>query len=159
MEPWLLLTATGVLVGRLRGYDVAVLDSLLPFIPSLLAWGHDRQTVSTFVRDLTQVLHGVRLVTVYLDGSVESALDRAVRREGQPWLSWLIDRYAGTAEPVTDRDSLIAHMKHRRQLTLSVLAEHGWEVVVVEDADDRATEETLATLCEALRERGLRGTG
>ena len=117
---------------------------MLPFIPSLLAWGHDARAVSTFVRDLTHVLRGVRLVTVYLDGPVRPALGRAVRRESEPWLPWLIGRYAATAEPVTDLESLTGHLQRRRLLTLSVLAKYSWDVVIVEDADSRSTEDTLA---------------
>ena len=155
VEPSLLLAATDALVGDLPPGDVTVLDSLLPFIPSLLAWGHDRATISTFVRDLTHVLRGVRLLTIYLDGSVESALEQAVGREGEAWLPWLIGRYAGTAEPVTDLDSLAAHMEQRRQLTLSVLAEHSWDVVAIRTAQEHQADESLAVVSAALAERGL----
>jgi len=59
-------------------------------------------------------------------------------------LPWLIGRYAATAEPVTDLESLTGHLQRRRLLTLSVLAEYSWDVVIVEDADSRSTEDTLA---------------
>lgn len=108
VEPQLLVTATAALVSDLQrdGVQLAVLDALLPFIASMLAWGHDEETISAFLGDLTAVLEPARLVVVYLDGSVPQALDRAVRREGDSWLSWLIARHRGTAEPVIDRHSL-----------------------------------------------------
>lgn len=96
-------------------------------------------------------------MTVYLDGPVRPALGRAVRRESEPWLPWLIGRYAATAEPVTDLESLTGHLQRRRLLTLSVLAKYSWDVVIVEDADSRSTEDTLALVSRHSRKRGLPG--
>lgn len=70
VEPVLLLSATERYLRDLRhdGVGVAVLDSLLPFVPSLLAWGHDLPTITAFVRDLTGILAQTRPLLVYLDG-------------------------------------------------------------------------------------------
>lgn len=154
VQPSVLLAATAEYVAGLRrnGVQVAVVDSLLPFIPSLLAWGHGPAAVSAFVHDLTTVLSGTALVVVYLDGAIEQALDRAVRREGEPWLGWLIGRLAGAAEPVSDLASLSAHLHRRRQITLSLLTEHGWNVVLVEDAQRRRTQEIVTLVLDALRD-------
>ncbi len=146
VEPVLLLSATERYLRDLRhdGVGVAVLDSLLPFVPSLLAWGHDLPTITAFVRDLTGILAQTRPLLVYLDGPVGAALERAVHREGEAWLSWLIGRYAGAADPVTDLPSLHAHLDSRRRLTLRMLADCGWNLLVVADAHSRGTEEIVA---------------
>lgn len=153
VEPRLLLEATASYLADscCAGVDVVVVDSLLPFIPSLLAWGHDRRTIATFVQELTDVLRNTSSVLIYLDGPVEQALDRAVRREGETWLPWLIGRFAGAAEPVTDLASLCGHLKRRRQTTLPLLSAHGWNVVLVEDAQRRRTEEIVTLALDALR--------
>lgn len=146
VEPVLLLSATERYLRDLRhdGVGVAVLDSLLPFVPSLLAWGHDLPTITAFVRDLTGILAQTRPLLVYLYGPVGAALERAVHREGEAWLSWLIGRYAGAADPVTDLPSLHAHLDSRRRLTLRMLADCGWNLLVVADAHSRGTEEIVA---------------
>jgi len=69
VAPAALLAATASYLACLDAgnVEVAVMDALLPFIPSLLAWGHDAAAL---------------------------AISRAVRREPPGWLAWLVERYA-----------------------------------------------------------------
>lgn len=53
---------------RAAGVDVAVTGSLVPFVPSLMAWGHDEQVMTGFLDELAGLLRPVHPVIVYLDG-------------------------------------------------------------------------------------------
>lgn len=90
-----------------------------------------------------------------LGGSAKQALVRALRREGEAWLPWLIGRFRDSAEPVTDLQSLCAHLERRRLTTLSLLSEHGWDLALVAGADRCDTGQILDATLQALRERGL----
>lgn len=150
IESGALLTATAAWLRELAsdGVEVAVADALLPYIPSLLAWGRDEAAVDRFIGHLTAILAGTALVSVYLDGDPDEALTRAVDREGgDAWLRWLISRYADVG--VTDRRSLVAHFAWRRAVTLRTLTAHGWPVIVVPDALRLSTQQVLAEIQEA----------
>lgn len=138
------------------GMDVAILDALLPFIPSLLAWAYDDAAVGAFVTDLTELLRGRPLLVLYLDGDPEQAIARAVGREDPGWLAWLVSRYVGVrcGGPVRDAASLVEHFRRRRRLTLRLLIERGWDLVVL-DADAVSAAGLLAAATAALRRRGV----
>ncbi|WP_407566072.1 hypothetical protein [Streptomyces sp. 184] len=62
----------GTLVACMRAYvaeavaagtDVLVTDALLPFVPSLVAWGHDEDTVAGVVADLESAAAHLRAET------------------------------------------------------------------------------------------------
>ena len=43
-------------LSRRRAYDLVVTDTLFPFVPSLLAWGHDEATIRSFLARLRTAL-------------------------------------------------------------------------------------------------------
>ncbi len=156
VDPDALLAATADDLDALdaAGVQVAVLDALLPFVPSLLAWGHDRAAISRFLGALTHRFGARRVVLVYLDGVPEQALVRAEQREDPTWPAWLIGRFAGVAgAPVHDAASLVAHLRDRRRLTLDLLGEQGWTVLPLEAGVSSATDRLAAAMA------GLAGCG
>lgn len=90
-----LLTASAQFVGAILASadDVVVADALVPYVPSLLAWGHSDRVIGTFIADLAEILAPVGPVLVYLDGSAEAGLARAAHRDGPQWL----DGYIGSS--------------------------------------------------------------
>jgi thymidylate kinase len=119
---------------------VAVVDALLPFIPSLTAWGYDARAIDEFVGRLTGVLEGTRVLLVYLDGDPVETLRRAVEREDEDWLVWL----AGQIGREPEYEAMRPYFEDRRRLTLDLLAKYGWEVVLVDATKpDAAIEELL----------------
>ena len=56
--------AAFVLSIQAGGDDVVIADSLVPFIPSLLAWGHSEDAMTRFLHDLTCLLKPVAPIVV-----------------------------------------------------------------------------------------------
>ncbi|WP_406434422.1 hypothetical protein OHB00_12975 [Streptomyces sp. NBC_00631] len=153
--PQMLTAATAEFVDSalVSGDDVVIADALVPFVPTLLAMGHDEGTIDAFMIDLTEVLAPVSPVMVFLDGNAESALSRAARREGEGWL----DRYVGklaryeVSPPVTDLASAVRYLVRERAVTLDAVARRGWHLVVVERADELPPSDVLRAAQRALR--------
>jgi hypothetical protein len=85
--------------------DVLVTDALIPFIPSLVAWGHDETAIAEVVRGVEAAVEPAEVTVVYLRDAPETALQRAVEREGPQWADWYLhklSRSPGTRS-VTDR--------------------------------------------------------
>jgi len=59
------------------GIAVVVMDSLIPFVPSLLAFGHLEHDIAAIVDDLATRIAAIPTVTVFLDGDASTALPRA----------------------------------------------------------------------------------
>lgn len=74
---------------------------------------HDRSAVAEFVTGLTDILGGRPFVLLYLDGSPERSIARAVQREDSKWLSWLVGRFEGVDgdQPVVDEESLCRQLR------------------------------------------------
>ena len=114
--------------------DVAVTDALFPFVASLLGWGHDEPEIDEFLGKLHAVAGAPAILFVYLDDDPRAAITRAVARERDGWLEWLIGTLNdASGEPVIDLDSLSAYLYRRRDMTCRLLARHGWRVVRLED--------------------------
>ena len=81
-----LLAATSEYLGwcRHRAADVYVLDSLLPFLPSLLAWGRSDSEVAEFFRQLARLMYGFDVLHVQLEGDARTSLDRGSERRAKP---------------------------------------------------------------------------
>lgn len=133
--------------------DIAITDSLVPFVPSLLAWGHDELAASAFLHELATLLMPVRPVIVYLDGDPRTALARAAGREGPGWLDCFVRKLARyQVQPaVRDVETACAYLEAERDATLRLILAPQWEVVVIDRADElspadvaRRTEEALA---------------
>lgn len=136
-----------------RSPDMVVADALLPFVASLLGWGHDEAAISTFVERLAAELNrpGLNASVVYLDGHVSRALARAIAREQPGWLAWLIGTLGRAhPEPVIDRAGLIRHLEYRRDLTLRTLRQAGLNPAVVR-TDDTPLEDVIDTVITGLR--------
>ena len=80
-----LLDASARFVTSAQNYDLVVTDTLFPFVPSLLAWGHDEATIRSFLAQLDAILRPLHPIVVYLDGEPADALPRAASR-GDTWL-------------------------------------------------------------------------
>lgn len=135
--------------------DVAVTDALFPFVASLLGWGHDEPEIDEFLAKLHAVSGASAILFVYLDDDPRAAIARAVAREREGWLEWLIDSLNdASGEPVVDLDSLSAYFYRRRDLTCRLLARHGWPVVRVEGVTGMSPEDLAGQAVAALNVSG-----
>ena len=153
----LLVTTTEyVRTAAASGYDVVLTDSLIPFTHSVLAWGHDEQTVTDFLADLAARLAPFRPVLVYLDGDPGTALLRAAEREERDepgWLDWFVGKltHYQVTPAVTDLGTAITYLRHERELTLRLLRAQSWQLIVIERADELAPADIEATARRLLR--------
>lgn len=141
---------------RTDGVDVLVTDALIPFVPSLVAWGHHEQAITEFVCGLAEAVEPTQVTVLYLRDDPETALRRAVGREGPQWADWYVGRLQespGTGT-VADLASAAAHLRRESRLTLRVLGATRWNVIVLDIAGCDA-EETERYACEQLH--GLLG--
>jgi thymidylate kinase len=133
--------------------DVVIADALVPFVPSLLAWGHGGQAVDAFMDDLAAILGPVGPVLVYLDGSAEAGLARAARRDGQRWLDGYVSKLArGQVRPrVRDLASAARYLRRERAVTLAAARRQGWGLVLIEHATELTPDEVLRVAERELR--------
>lgn len=102
-----------------------VLDALFPYLQSLLAWGHDDETIAAFLVDLADRLEPHRIVELHLVGDAGAALARAVAREDAGWLDWLAAKHG--VEPGASVDHLAATARR----AIRVLSTAPWPVHVI----------------------------
>jgi hypothetical protein len=132
-EALLVSTVSFVRGAAAAGFDVVVADALMPFVPSLLAFGHSEHRIRDIVGDLAVRLSDVPTRVVFLDGDAAAALEWAAAREGPDWLPSYgakLARYGLVPDPPHPAD-LHAYLAREREVTLRVLAATGWEVEVV----------------------------
>jgi thymidylate kinase len=150
-----LLTATAQFVEAIlaREDDVVIADALVPFVPSLLAWGHSHEGIAAFAADLAGVLAPVSLVLVYLDGTAGTALARAAQREGPQWLEGYIAKLARykVSPPVSDLVSATRYLQRERAVTLAVARRQEWDLVLIEGATEMTPDRVLRTTQQELR--------
>ncbi len=144
VRPETLVKAVRTYVSQARadGVDVLVTDALIPFVPSLVAWGHDERTISEVVRDLVAAVEPTRVTVVYLRDDPDAALRRAIDREGPEWADWFVGRLAGSpgTRSVDSLEAAAEHLRREAELTLRVLAATPWTVVTVDVAGRDAAE-------------------
>ncbi|MBO4257385.1 hypothetical protein [Streptomyces griseorubiginosus] len=142
-----LLAATAEFVDSAlaSGDDVVIADALMPFVPTLLAMGHEEEQIDVFMTDLTDVLAPVCPVMVFLDGNTEAALSRAALRDGEQWLDWYVGKLARyeVSPPVADVPSAVKYLLRERAVTLGTVGRKGWGLVVIERADELPQGEVL----------------
>ncbi|MEU5839105.1 hypothetical protein ABZ820_36330 [Streptomyces diacarni] len=148
VRPETLIECTRAYVAEMdaRGMDYAVTDALVPFIPSLVAWGHEERTLSRVTSELVRVLEpAVQVTVVYVHDDPTRALRRAVQREGEPWADWYVRKLAGSpgTRTVHDLPSAAAHLRFEADLTRRLLAQTPWQVLTV-DAGTRDAREAFA---------------
>ncbi|SOD62848.1 hypothetical protein SAMN06297387_10811 [Streptomyces zhaozhouensis] len=155
VRPDTLVAATRAYVAGARraGVRVLVTDALLPFVPSLVAWGHDEAAIGRIVRELAAAVEPATVHVVYLRGAPEAALARAVAREGAGWERWYVDKLgrAPGGRSVRDLASAAEHLRWEAGLTARVLATTGWDVLTV-DVDGCDAAETERQVRGRLRE-------
>lgn len=148
-----LLDASTRFVASAMAYDTVVTDTLFPYVPSLLAWGHDEDTIRSFVAQLHSILEPLQPFVVYLDGDPAEALPRAAKRSGDVWLRNFLTKVATykTTPPIRDLPGTVAHLRRERDVTLGCLIDAGFEVVILRDAHTRSADDIAA---EALSRLG-----
>lgn len=113
------------------GHEHVVADALVPYIPSLVAWGHDEDALTDFMDELARAVEPAEVTVVYVHDDPDRALRRAIEREGDGWIDWYVGKLAqqpGT-RAVRDFDSAVAHLRAEADLTRRLLARTGWRVV------------------------------
>ncbi|MFG2826485.1 hypothetical protein ACGFWI_03245 [Streptomyces sp. NPDC048434] len=130
-------TRASIAESRAAGIDVLVTDALLPFIPSLVAWGHDEPSIAHVLRELTTAVEPTQVTVVYVHDDPSTALHRAITREGPDWEHWYLTRLAPSpgTRSVHDLPSAATHLRHEAALTLRLLATTPWHVITVDVAD------------------------
>ncbi|MFJ8753277.1 hypothetical protein ACIREO_28680 [Streptomyces sp. NPDC102441] len=136
VRPSILVSCTRAYVAEsLRaGRDHLVTDSLLPFIPSLVAWGHEEGTLVRVMSELTRAVDPAQVTVVYVHGDPEAALRRAVEREGEAWGDWYVRKLAGSpgTRGVHDLASAAEHLRYEAELTRRLLAQSSWQLLTVD---------------------------
>jgi hypothetical protein len=150
-----LLEASARFAGAVRaaGDDVVAADALVPFVPTLLAMGHDDPAIAAFTGALGGLLSGLSPVLVYLDGSAGTALARAAEREEPRWLDEYVGKLAryGVRPPVRDLASAVEYLRRERAVTLAAARRMGWPVIRVEGATELPPDDVLAIARHGLR--------
>ena len=128
-----LVAAAGEYLGccRRRSADAYVVDSLLPFLPSLLAWGRSDAQVAEFFRQLARLMHSFDVLHVQLEGDVRRSLNRAVEREGNDWLEQLVMKvrsYEDEGGEASDFDSVVAYFESATRRSHELLRSGPWPV-------------------------------
>jgi thymidylate kinase len=144
VRPETLVESTRAYVTQARadGTEVLITDALLPFIPSLVAWGHDEPTIARVIRDLETAVAPCQVTVIYLRDDPEAALRRAIEREGPQWEDWYLTKLRhspGTAS-VHDLPSAAAHLRHESDLTHRLLSATPWAVITVHVTDRTAAQ-------------------
>lgn len=136
VRPGTLVESTRDYVARSRaeGVDVLVTDALLPFIPSLVAWGHDESAIAAVLAGLAEAVRPTRVTVVYLRDDPDTALRRAVEREGPDWVDWYVTKLgdAPGTRSVKDLASAAEHLRREEELTVRLLARTDWHVLRVD---------------------------
>ena len=125
---------------RHRSANVYVLDALLPFLPSLLAWGRSDAQVAEFFRQLAELMPGFEVLHIQLEGAVRSSLNRAREREGAAWLDSLVAKvgsYEDEGRKTSDLESVVAYFDSATRRSHELLAMAPWPVCFVDADQDR----------------------
>ncbi|MFJ8859513.1 hypothetical protein ACIRD8_13860 [Streptomyces sp. NPDC102451] len=137
------------------GRDCLVTDALLPFIPSLVAWGHDEEVLVQVMDELTRAVEPAEVTVVYVHDDPGTALRRAIEREGDAWGDWYVRKLAGSpgTRAVHDLASAADHLRREAELTRRLLARSPWRVLTVDvgtlDAHE-AADRTRSRLADVL---------
>ncbi|MFK0296881.1 hypothetical protein ACIQU6_41310 [Streptomyces sp. NPDC090442] len=144
-ETLIAATRTYVTDARAAGTDFLVTDALLPFIPSLVAWGHDEPALARFLEDLVAAVHPTDVTVVHVQDDPAAALRRAIDREGPAWEDWYLTKLANSpgTSTVHDLDSAAAHLRTETALTHRLLATTPWNLLPIHTTN-RTAPQTFA---------------
>jgi hypothetical protein len=150
-----LVEATGAIIDAHHRAEesMIVFDSLLPFVSVLLGWRYDEFEIGNFLDDVRERLADHEVVVVYVDADVPAALHQAAEREPDGWLDWWVE----TLERREDEGPLVHglqsaghYLEWERTVTLRLLEQHGWRVLVLGGADLLTPEALLMHAQDAL---------
>ena len=130
---------------------VFVIDSLLPFLPSLLAWGLSDEEVIEFLVSLSHLMQGFEVLQVQLEGDAGAALIRAAEREGNDWLDRFVKKvgaYQDEGGLTADQAGIVAYLESATARTRALLAAAPWPVRFV--SVDRGPDLTMAEVWRLL---------
>lgn len=137
--------------------DVVVMDALFPFVALLSEWGYGEHRIAGFCAEVAARLASVPVVVVYLDAHAGIALRRAADREPAGWLDWYVEGLARTktSPTSTEFEAAVDRLERERTLTLRLVEEQGWELVVIAKVDKLSVEAVLDQTRRALDQRRL----
>jgi hypothetical protein len=157
VDPEALLDASARFVASAVEHDLVITDTLFPFVPSLLAWGHDRARIRSFLARLRTILEPLDPTIVYLDGDPADTLPRAASRSGDAWLTAFLTKvseyHAGPS--AGGLAATVEYLRHERDVTLRSMLDTGYAVVVLHDAHTRSSEDIAAEARQHLAEDDL----
>lgn len=135
---------------------VVVMDALFPFV-NLLSWGYGEHLIAGFCAEAAARLAPARVIVVYLDAHVGVAPSYAADREPAGWLDWYVEGLAGlkTSPAVTEFEAAVDRLEPEGTLTLRLVKEQGWELVVVSSVDTLSVDVVLEQTRDALEQRRL----
>jgi thymidylate kinase len=154
VKPGALLRATAdyVAAAQAGGVDAIVADALIPFVPSLIAFGHTENDIDGFLNKLGEAIAVTHPVLVYLDGDPFAALPRAAAREDPGWLGWYIAKMAryDPSPPVHDFASACHHLQRVRETTLRLIRRQEWDLIIVSQTHHRSADEVFTQVRDRL---------
>jgi thymidylate kinase len=129
---------------RERGSDVVVLDALLPYLPSLLAWGYTDDDIAKFFDRLAELFDGFAVLELHLVANPRVALARAAEREGGAWLENHIAKVSRftSMRRISTLDDVLAFYRDATARSQSLLARSPWPVAQIDATAGQAN--TLA---------------
>lgn len=151
--PTLLATTKAYLTDlNAQGIDVAVTDALVPFVPSLMGWGYSEADMASFLQELAVDLAWVAPIVLYLDDDPSLTVARAVEREGPAWHDWLVAKLGSypVEPPVHDLATAYQYLRRERDVTLRLLADLPWQVLVVDQTDPPSADDVQRIAREQL---------
>ncbi len=136
VNPQTLIDAFGRYVdqGAIGGIDVLLTDALIPFIPSLLAWGHTEVQIEQILNHLEAVAAPVPVIVVLLTGDPEILLSRAIQREGTGWADWYITKLSnqpGTSG-VVSLPTAVDQLRSEEAVGRRLLARSRWKLITID---------------------------
>jgi hypothetical protein len=147
-----LLAAADVYLTSVRALPtgVLVLDALLPYLPSLLAWGYTNDEIAAFFGRLARSFAGFVVIELHLTGDVRSALSRAAEREGADWIDNHLAKAARfrSPRPISTIDDVVAYYDECAIRSRTLLAAAPWRVVFIDT--DQGEEPVLASARAAI---------
>ncbi len=130
---------------------VLLFDSLFPFVTFLSGWGYGEHRIAGFFEEMSARLGSTRVVVVYVDADIPTALAKAEAREPPGWLEWYVDNLVrSTPATGTPGDMVVDRLTQERELTLRLIQQHQWELVQVPNSDLLTVDQILSHVCDRL---------
>ncbi|HEY9290245.1 MAG TPA: hypothetical protein VIP98_03095 [Microlunatus sp.] len=121
--------------------DLVITDALIPFIPSLLVWGHSETQIEQVIAELEKVSATATVIVILLVGDPALTLPRAIDREGEGWFESYVhklSRWPG-ASHVVDLSTAIDQLRHEADLSRRLVSRSTWELLEIDATSDPDT--------------------